>query len=86
MITTTVIWSLDNDEFGPSGAQRNELDSYAESLSPDIPSIRSSLESLDGTELIVTRSWPTHELAQAWVDHIMKTYDPISAVVNSTPD
>jgi hypothetical protein len=86
MITTIVVWPQSNSELHPTPLQRTELDQYALSLSPEKPETIDSVLSGDGTELTVTRSWSTVELAQAWVDHIMNTYNVTSAVVINVPD
>jgi hypothetical protein len=86
MITTIVVWPQSNSEPNPAPSQRSELDQYALSLSPEKPEAINSVLSDDGTSLTVTRSWPTVELAQAWVDHIMSTASVTSAVVSVVPD
>jgi hypothetical protein len=86
MITTIVVWPQSTSELHPTSLQRAELDQYALSLSPGKTETINSVLSDNATELTVTRSWSTVELAQAWVDHIMSTYNVTSAVVNNVPD
>ena len=88
MITTIVVWPQSTSELHPTSLQRAELDEYVLSLCPGIVlwETRKSVLSDDGSELTVTRIWPTVELAQTWINHIMSTYDVTSAVVNNVPD
>lgn len=86
MITTIVVWPQSGAELNPTSLQREECDAYALTLEDGQPETRTSVLSEDGTSLTVTRSWSTVELAQAWVDYIMSTYNVTSAVVNVSPD
>lgn len=86
MITTIVIWPQSGQELHPNPSQRDKLDQFALSLSPEKPETIDSVLSDDGTSLTVTRSWSTTELAQAWIDHVLNTYNVTSAVISNVPE
>lgn len=82
MITTTVIWPQTDGVRNPSVETGAMLDQRAAELSPGYNPERSTVLSTDGTEFVSIRSWPSEELAQAWVDYILANHPVTSAVVN----
>lgn len=82
MITTTVSWPQTEETENPTAEQRAMLDAMAATLSPDTHTlITKSIQTIDG-ETVATRSWPTVEIAQAWVDYVLANFNASSAVVN----
>jgi hypothetical protein len=83
MITTTVIWPQDGETENPTEEQRETLRTMASTLASSLDYISPVTSALDPLgSLVVTRQWPTREVAQAWVDHILANYDVVSAVID----
>jgi hypothetical protein len=81
MITTTVIWPQDGGIENPTEEQRTALSNMALTLSPDFNGSLVSAADPTGA-IIATRTWPTHEIAQAWVDYVLANFNVSSAVIN----
>jgi hypothetical protein len=82
MITTTVVWPQDGEIANPTEEERAVLDAMAETLSPDTHTLLTkSMYNID-SGIVATRSWPSTEIAQAWVDYVLANFDVTSAVIN----
>ena len=86
MITTTIVWPekvRDGFLVGlPSEEERQLLDSKAEELAPGFDTNQTYFRE-EGTPGIGTRTWPTQEIAQSYVDYVLANFTVTSAVVNS---
>lgn len=80
MITTTVIWPQDGITRNPTPEQGIALASHADTLCGDALAEITTVE--EGDTIISTRTWPTTESANAWVEYVLSNYNVTSAVIN----
>jgi hypothetical protein len=83
MITTTIIWPQDGETEYPTEEQRLTLSEMAVTLTSSsdyTPPVTSALD--PSGSLVVTRKWPTREVAQDWVDYVLANFNVSSAVID----
>jgi hypothetical protein len=83
MITTTVVWPQnDSSVANPTPQEGAALALFASTLLDGAESQLNSTVKEDGSETTSTRSWPTLEKANQWVEYVLANYNVTSAVVN----
>lgn len=83
MITTTVVWpQTDSQLANPNPQEGVALAAYASELLDGAESQLTSTVNDDGSATTSTRSWPTLEKANQWIEYVLANYNVTSAVVN----
>jgi hypothetical protein len=61
------------------------LQATAEAMSPDFPSVLTNAIAVDDSERLSVRSWPTLEIATAWIAYVRENFNIVSAEVITEP-
>ena len=81
MITTKIIWTKGRD----GAIQRQELlPVVAKTMAPDFESELLVLIDSDNN-LASIRTWPSEEVAQAWIDYVVANFEVINATISHEP-